>query len=687
LNNRVIHHDESLVHPLLLPNQHAVCTDTRAKWCLHPFDFDQDGVGDLCDNCPPWGTPWREYVVNPGVGDPAATRNPDQANCNEDAEVARFIALYPEYLGIDGNLTALTVAEYNSFNVEGVPFYHYDRKEAAFRGDACDPTPCAKPRLQMSQLPSSWFAQQQCDALGPGGLATGQCIYAAPLTLSLEPVSGFDGVPAGPAEVGLRYCRCDAQNGNEHDRRTHCRDSALWDCQLDPGQYYAGTTPWKTMSVGQGAPSVSKVTLVDFTNLYPIGEEWDSFTDIERITGVQNPAQPWTVQDSHIQGGAVLNGVLWAHTVSLNSVPTQSMGNDAFGRPVVQMANSYASGDHRISKRSSAKPPRLVTTCQPPCVGQEHAMPWELFCLSCGFTVYMPWLSYVTLPDGSVQVELTTQNDSQFVTDLVSPDVVTMWLSAGNLSVLASEPEYRLTQAGTPLREVVLNPSTLVVAGFVALQSGRMGFARPGHIDDGAFARAVGTRGERAFAFAGTTGELFTLVRDELGSTRFGVWRDGEWAEHELAGEKLLVPRAMTYQAREDALYVLEKGDDKYSAVTLSRVFVGTGAVQKLGPIVKEGGLQDLSISVMYDELLLVGVSQPDKLNTRVESLAIAPGGKLTPVGWLESRDGSLAGTVRADKWGLHYPVFDPGGSGAFVLLDFNLHDMGTPPEEGFDSP
>ena len=158
--------------------------DPRGDACE---DDDADGRTDSCglDNCPP--DPARPDV---------ATYNPDQLNCNEDAELA---------IG--------TVA----------------------RGDACDAVPCADTVLQTRDI-----------AGGPGAPA-----------MRVQDQVWIDGVSTVPqdARAGMRFCACPGAASNDVETRQRC--GRVVGCRISAGPYTEIETPlqpWRhtTLDYGSG---------------------------------------------------------------------------------------------------------------------------------------------------------------------------------------------------------------------------------------------------------------------------------------------------------------------------------------------------------------------------------------------------------------------------------------------------
>ncbi len=133
-------------------------------------DRDGDGVGDACDNCAP-----------PATGEASDSFNPDQMNCNLDAELAAD-RCDPTSADCTGSL--------------GVAL-----------GDQCDPIPCARTYLDLVRTGSTTLE---------------------PTTIRLDPIVAGASV-VGP--TGFRYCRCpvaadDVGHDGSHTLRAECQASA-----------------------------------------------------------------------------------------------------------------------------------------------------------------------------------------------------------------------------------------------------------------------------------------------------------------------------------------------------------------------------------------------------------------------------------------------------------------------------
>lgn len=210
-------------------------------------DADGDHVGDVCDLCP-------------------SVADPDQANCNAEAEIA---------------------------------------ENAPARGDACDPTKCATIEMQWGQVPTNLIPQpaQPC-ALN--GYAIGNCYWEMPTGFVVHPVGPTNTAPK-TGSIGLRHCRCTAAHENAAQREAACRSPAEWSCDVGSSLYASGTAPWRAMAT----PSSTPVTF-DNSSVVPIA--WDSVADLEAIGTGSLPPPPWAPTDGLV-GNARLDGIVWAHAI------------------------------------------------------------------------------------------------------------------------------------------------------------------------------------------------------------------------------------------------------------------------------------------------------------------------------------------------------------------------------------
>lgn len=281
-------------------------------------DRDRDGIGDVCDRCPdatstsppsdrdvlpgdgaiPDGI-WDECDVCPEVYDP------DQANCNLDAE-----------------LTARAREA-----ADGLP----EASWTPIRGDACDPTPCAETALGLQLTRFAEVAD-----LTPG-------------TIRVDAISDYTNVAAGtgrvtPAREGFRFCRCpgSALDGDTPRGRARCSDPVLSDvdpsialgnCDVSDLEQYdrvvetALTWRWMTMpgptdryvrSPEPGGPAISGGLRVELPAVHEVRPPDALYTaDLRFEWGWQVESGRWAgvfPGDPAPAASAGLEGVLWTHT-------------------------------------------------------------------------------------------------------------------------------------------------------------------------------------------------------------------------------------------------------------------------------------------------------------------------------------------------------------------------------------
>lgn len=249
-------------------------------------DLDGDGYHDVCDdNCPP------------SVGDPEETYNPDQANCNLDAELTNG--------------------------------------EAILRGDVCDPTPCpafrhyARRRPVVGGTPDGFIVESS----GLEGLGMVETIADA--------VNA-----AGTARTGFRFCPCDTTE-DTLEARDSCAASA--NCIIgDPALYDGLGSSWRRISATLFGEHDVGTSASEFVIRYgdPAPErhafgQWDFFSDAS-------------------SGGYVLpgsfqraRGVTWAHAIGYEPRRIGPLG------PPLR-SNTGAASTQETARRSTAASPRTT---------------------------------------------------------------------------------------------------------------------------------------------------------------------------------------------------------------------------------------------------------------------------------------------------------------------------------------
>jgi hypothetical protein len=140
------------------------------------IDRDADGLGDVCDNCAP------DLRLDRFEGEPAtqfaALVNPEQANCNGEAESERMILANSSFLAPDGELRHVTDVDY-------MQFFHcggglVEAMKAQRRGDVCDPVPCARARLVDAPMEQDLTVPEICNDPGSPLQVALSCEYRAP---------------------------------------------------------------------------------------------------------------------------------------------------------------------------------------------------------------------------------------------------------------------------------------------------------------------------------------------------------------------------------------------------------------------------------------------------------------------------------------------------------------------------
>ncbi len=577
------------------------------------IDRDADGVGDVCDNCAPHqgnGTllPGPLDSFDPADGPWPEFANPDQANCNADAEDQAILAAHPS-LASGGGVRHLTDADYIASagmaifsTCQASPLAHITTHR---RGDACDPIPCANTTPHTASVPTANFGPMAA-ICGANGYGIATCSYEAIDGWSLE-ASGSMSATTG--KDGLRMCRCNALHDTGAHRRLFCAAGPAG-CAIDPALYQLDHPKWKKLDLVGADGDGEKLTSLSF----PGGNasvDWNYTADLTALTGTAMPPPPWVLNDDGtIVGGPKLKGVLWSHVVTYGGQPTSGAA-PIDGRSVALLASNYGDGDHRFVRRTHwHRIPRY-----------KPAYWWE-YCAMCGREQLQKWLEVVN-PDptqGVLGVVAYGPDGGTDVTGLVDQTAVTL-LGAGT-HINASESELALRLAGVSRRAVVLRAGTLEVVG--ALGAAVEAAAGPRamaalRMPDGE-SGAPGVIGEAfspspqpidagetvALAFSGTRGELFAFRQPKgkataLRSLSLTIQR---WQSLRLAGTRLLTPIAATFSAAEQALYLLDREIGK--TVRLVRIGLEDGVATVLAASLLEDAFSSLSISFATPTTLLV---------------------------------------------------------------------------------
>ena len=601
-------------------------------------DRDGDGVGDLCDNCTPLdvnGVP----VLYAHDGTPtdafADFYNPDQANCNEEAELDRILTDHPEY---GDTLPAATLTDFLlAFGDEpecddGV----VGARHRYLRGDACDPIPCAMVETVSEDVTDQVVPDSPGNICVANGYGFGTCTYEMPIGFELTSITrpADDGTSG---QVGLRFCECDGERETPLDRRLNCAATTTFNCAIDGWMFTSAGNPWKPVSIA-GPPVVDTTFGPDRP---PVGVGWDFLADLAAWTGVAVPPQPWHLEDGHIEGGPDIGGVLWSHVPEYGGYEIGDHPGNIFSfRKYREIANRYGEADTSIHA--------VVHWHEYP--QYRPAWPWT-YCAKCELD--LPWTWILDLERRAVIG--VGPDGAEDVSPLFDPLAVELMGGPG-LRVGAAEPEYRLV--GTTRREIVVDAATRLVIGALHVQAGDIAVEgeRLGKLRAQLTAPPAGSR------------LVYSAVRDELyavagsrGEVPLLVWtRERGWQPRQLHGDRVLQPVAATFRLDEGALYALDQGQVG-SPMRLVRIDLDTGATEVLDAGLIEGAPSATSLSVGLDGDLLVASASGG--TTRLARLQVT--GRTVLLRALATHDGAMVGDAREVGGGIAFLVpkdrfFDP---------------------------
>ncbi len=612
------------------------------------IDRDIDGVGDVCDNCAPLTPEWLPIVeMYADQGNFPELYNPDQANCNEEAENEEILELDPTYLK-GGTVRRIGAGDYAE--IVGASLAQpgectdtfVSRVKKRRLGDACDPAPCVKARVEMGPVDP---AAPSFPCPGPQIIAL--CSWWAPTGIAMTPIRS-QGVT--PGEVGLRYCKCALPHATEAERRIHCSDALSGDCAIDPGRFDApaGDPAWRLLSLNGAPPSSSFTTPALFgPSTGEISVSWQSMADLSALNGGA-PLPP--IHDGTVAAGGTfiegprLEGILWSFVPTLHGAPTDGQIGPG-QRNFADFASHFIEADHRIVKHytMAKRIPRLVP-----------AWPWQ-YCAGCGLGDDMPWL---TLADDGAVLAMGTERVLE-VTHAVAPEARRL-LAGGGLRVPAAEPEYRLVQAGLTRRELVLDPATMRVVGALGVEGGEI-TGRPIE-SEGADAGAA-----RALVYSGIRDELYALAQGRQGapaSLRRWAAASRRWEVLGLSGAAIERPEAMTFHLESGALLVVDRTAAAPAQHRLLRVDLASGHVSVLAERLLAGAHDTVSLSIGRAGTILLAASRPAPARTRIAHLAL-DGARARVVDRFETEEYRLAGEAREIGAAVH--LLGTGAEGYLV--------------------
>lgn len=625
------------------------------------IDRDEDGLGDVCDNCTPWG--WDVAPLDSFVpGNYSVFSNPDQANCNTDAEEYTILQAAGMYDGTEqGSLAGIRMPGYlTQFGSGNCDNNLLPQMKAFRRGDACDPTPCAAASIENTNLDATLFKPGSCPAPGGNGFVLGPCEYGAPGAIDYAPVVDKTTVDANnhkppKGKVGARYCQCALPHGTTGQRRSNCGSGTPAGCSIDGAQFGNAGSNWHRLSLLAANPGnvdvLSPATFGPAGTVPDVSVAWRAFDDVALLTGQPMPKPPWDLgADGQIVGAPRLSGILWSHTASFKGAPTFGFVSD--------LANHYSDGDFAVAIGRGV---HRVPETKPP-------FPWT-YCEQCRLDVRIAWLWPDPLAQRAYAVSSSGVRD---VTRAIHPAAIALLSVPAGVRVPASEPEYRLFQAGVGQREVVVGPG-LGILGTLSIQAGHVvpgatapvpgPSPAPAPTPSPAPAPAMGLAASspeasstRTLAYSGWRNELFALTFDATTGTAHLDRAKGPafaWARAPLSGPALLAPLSMTFRLEDGALYVLDRAPTAKATLRLLRIDLATGSATVLTSKLLPSAFDRASLSIGEGgALLLVASNQKE---TRVARLAAEGGAvRVLATGRMKER---LAGEAREDRTGVYFLV------------------------------
>ncbi len=596
---------------------------------------DDDGTPDACDRCPlhaddgtdadpvpgaPYGFETYGDGTPDGCDNCVGVHNPDQANCNADAERA-------------AGLFVPDVAE----GAVGV-------------GDACDPIPCGDTEIETSDERTPLER------------------YGVPYVAMGLPNVEVDAIATErrSARTGFRFCRCSAAGHDDLDTRLDCRavleDDGTGGCAIADVDTYNESDEqrtWRLTTQGTDSLRAEPVLVYDARSsgfVPDLVRSWDLDADVLRWSAVFGDSYP------HDGFGDLrpVRGVLWTRTPGPAGGPDYPVASEERF-----LAHHYTSGPMR--GRTTARAPfpcydfvgpflpdrSLCPTC-----AQSFPIPWLGRPGTAGFPPSLPCGAAPSEPPGIVLPGALLEAGPSFATDPLPLLAVTgrwvaasepePWLPADGLRYAAVLPD------GTIERLLVQTPEGLAEPG-IQPNDPKEPFAAATSVAGGGSAAPVAVLSARRRLLWVASGASLAVTDLRSGATR----------ELALTDERLGRVLGATYDPASDALAVLDEvrapeGRGRTLA-RLVRVHPLTGELRVVASFPRVAGTSRFALGADPGGGLWIASS--GERGTHAVLALEAPWAAGRIAGWRVAPGALAAEAARASRHGVSLAVADSHGS------------------------